>query len=109
MGYMRVVHYADSDVDRLTVITKTCIIYIALSAVSTTHPYPANSLAGLGGGGWVAGAGLVGGAEEQGGAEGRSRASAKGPQKKPLRRLTIFPYFSLVWTATHPPSIEVWA
>ena len=82
---------------------KTCIVYIGLSAVSTTHPYPANSLAG-----WLAaragaGAGLVGGAE------GRSRASAKGPQKKPLRRLTIFPYFSLVWTATHPPSTEVWA
>lgn len=62
MGYMRAVHYADSDVDRLTVITKTCIVYIGLSAVSTTHPYPANSLAGWLGwagagwlGGWVAG------------------------------------------------------
>ena len=102
MGYMRVVRYADSDVCRLTVITKTCIVYIGLSAVSTTHPYPANSLAGWLGLGWWAG-------WRGGGAEGRSRASAKGPQKKPLRRLTIFPYFSLVWTATHPPSIEVWA
>ena len=67
MGYMWAVHYADSDVDRLTVITKTCIIYIALNAVSTTHPYPANSLAG--------GLGVV---------AGRSRASAKGPKKNPL-------------------------
>jgi hypothetical protein len=47
---------------------KTCIIYIGLSAVSTTHPYPANSLAGLGG--WV------------GGRAGPGRASAKGPQRK---------------------------
>jgi hypothetical protein len=58
MGYMRAVHYADSDVGRLTVITKTCIVYIGVSAVSTTHPYPANSLAGLvacaaGLGGWL--------------------------------------------------------
>jgi hypothetical protein len=63
MGYMRVVHYADSDVGRLAVITKTCIVYIGLSAVSTTQPYPANSLAGAGWlGGWRRGA--VGGARQ---------------------------------------------
>ena len=50
MGYMWAVHYADSDVGRLAVITKTCNIYIGLSAVSTTQPYPANSLAGGQGG-----------------------------------------------------------
>jgi hypothetical protein len=85
MGYMRVVRYADSDVCRLTVITKTCIVYIGLSAVSTTHPYPANSLAG-----WLAaraGAGLVGWAGLVGGVagwRGRPRLALRDPKKNPL-------------------------
>ena len=54
IGYMWAVRYADSDVGRLAVITKTCIVFIGLSSVSTTHPYPANSLAGGQGGAGLA-------------------------------------------------------
>ena len=56
---------------------KTCIIYIGMSAVSTTHPYPANSLAGAG---WLGGwrRGLVGGAV------GRPRLALRDLKEKPL-------------------------
>jgi hypothetical protein len=57
-------------VGSLTVITKTCIICIALSAVSTTHPYPANSLAG----------GLGGVA----GRRGEAGLALRDPKKNPL-------------------------